>query len=106
MKIYISGAISGTNDFTKRFSEAAERIRAAGHEPINPLDLNTILRPETTTWEQYMMADLGLLRASDAAYFMPGWANSAGATVEHTEAIRLHKKIFYDILKIEEARKA
>ena len=102
MKIYISGKITGTDDYAERFQQAAEAIEAKGHEAINPLMLHTILKPWTTTWEQYILADLGLLRASEGAYFMPGWGNSSGAKVEHEEAVRLHKKIFYDLEKIEE----
>ena len=103
MKIYISGKITGTEDYPERFQRAAEAITAKGHEAINPLMLNTILNPWTTTWEQYMLADLGLLRASDAAYFMPGWEESNGARVEYGEAVRMQKRIFYQIEDIEEA---
>ena len=104
MKIYISGKITGTEDYPERFQRATEAITAKGHEAINPLMLNTILNPWTTSWEQYVLADLGLLRASDAAYFMPGWEESNGARVEYGEAVRMQKRIFYQIEDIEEAK--
>lgn len=102
MKIYISGKITGTEDYPERFQRAAEAITAKGHEAINPLMLNTILNPWTTSWEQYMVADLGLLRACEAAYFMPGWGNSTGSKIEHGEAVRKRLKIYYDLANLEE----
>lgn len=102
MKVYISGPISGTSDYHDRFLRAAEAINGKGHEAVNPLDLGAILKPWTTTWEQYMVADLGLLRACEAAYFMPGWGNSTGAKIEHGEAVRRRLKIYYDLANLEE----
>lgn len=86
LKIYISGAVTGTCDYTERFARAEREIAAAGGEPINPLKMHKILKPETTTWEQFMIADLGLLRACDAVYMIPGWKKSKGARMEHDQA--------------------
>lgn len=94
MKIYISGRISGTKDHRERFARAAETIRAKGHEAINPAEMNRILNPATTTWEEFMLADLGLLRACAAVVFLPGWRNSRGACIEYREAKKLGLKIY------------
>ena len=94
MKIYISGPITGTTDYKARFEKAAESIRAKGHEAINPCDIDAILNPATTTHDQYMLADIGLLRCCAGIYQMPGWENSTGARLEAYEAARLHM-IFY-----------
>lgn len=86
MKIYISGAITGTTDYEKRFGDAAKKIRENGHEAVNPVDLHAILDPATTTWAQYMSAATGLLYACDAALFLPGWQLSKGAMKERHAA--------------------
>ncbi len=86
MKIYISGAITGTDDYMERFNTAAEFIRAKGHEPVNPCDLNKILNPATTTYSDYMAVDLALLSVCDAIYMLKGWENSRGAKAENLTA--------------------
>ena len=97
MKIYISGRITGTNDYRERFQAAAEKIRNRGHEPVNPVKLDQILDPATTTWTQFMLASRGLLRACHGIYVLPGWEDSKGARLEHDEAIRCGRRIYKDI---------
>ena len=97
MKIYISGRITGTNDYRERFSEAEELIRRRGHEPVNPVKLDQIFNPATTTWTQFMLASLGILRACHGIYLMPGWEDSKGARLEHDEAVRCSLKVYKDI---------
>ena len=96
MKIYISGRITGTDDYKLRFGRAANEIRKKGHEPINPVGLHSILDPRTTSWAQYMAAALGLLYASDAILLLPDWEKSNGAQKERAAARRLGMRIYYD----------
>jgi len=96
MKIYISGPVTGTDDYKERFEKAAEKIRKKGHEAINPIDLQKILDPETTTWAQYMSAAIGLLQACDAAFFLDAWQLSRGATKERNAARTYGILIFDD----------
>lgn len=105
MKIYISGRISGCTNYKEKFHRAAEEIRAKSHEAINPCDLDAILDPKTTSWEQYMLADLGLLRCCEALYLLPDWEDSRGARLEHREAIRLNLKIYKKMENIPENTK-
>lgn len=108
MKIYISGPVTGRPPAQARadFAAAASKIKEAGHEPVNPCRLQDILNPETTSWEQYMEAALGLLRASESILFLPGWEKSKGARAEYYEAMSARKEIFYEISDIPAADKA
>lgn len=105
MKIYISGPITGhpPEQVKQAFEAAAERIRSKGHEPVNPYLLQNILAPETTTWNQYMVAALALLDVSAAICMLPGWTNSSGASLEHRHALGDRKRIFYTVSEIQEA---
>ena len=46
MRIYISGAITGTKDFRERFLEAEKELIAVGHDTVNPARLNDIMPKE------------------------------------------------------------
>ena len=47
MRIYISGAITGTEDFRERFLKAEKELIAAGHDTVNPARLNDIMPSAT-----------------------------------------------------------
>lgn len=47
MRIYISGAITGTEDFRERFLEAEKGLIAAGHNTVNPARLNDTMPSAT-----------------------------------------------------------
>ena len=53
MRIYISGQITGTNDYMERFSEVEEKLKEEGHSVMNPAAVNSML-PHDTTYEEYM----------------------------------------------------
>lgn len=97
MKIYIAGPITGIKDYKINFEKAAEKIKSKGHEPVNPCLLETILDPRTTSWNEYLLASLGLLRASSAILLLNGWERSRGAQREHREAVALGMKVYKDV---------
>ena len=82
-KCYISGAISGTKDYEKRFKKAEFKVRELGYEPINPADYLSIL-PPTTSWLEYMKYDVALMASEgcNAIYMLDGWRASRGAKIE------------------------
>lgn len=81
MKIYISGAITGTTDYMERFAEAEEYLKEKGYTVINPAKVNANL-PEDTTWQQYMDMSMTMLSMCEAVYMLNGWAGSTGANRE------------------------
>ena len=87
MRIYIAGPMSGLPalNFPAFHAEAA-KLRALGHEVINPAEVN----PDTTMpWAQCMRKDIAELVTCDAIRLLPGWEKSKGATLEHHIADRL-----------------
>ena len=48
--IYISGPITGTSDYMKRFEKAEKELTENGYSVINPAKVNAML-PEDATWE-------------------------------------------------------
>lgn len=109
MKIYISIPISGYDLATQQVkaAEIAERIKALGHEPVNPFD--TPAAPwhlsEKEQYAYYMGEDIKRLLTCDGVYFHPNWHKSKGCNVEFTIAMAYKLKIFLsfsDMVPIDE----
>jgi len=96
MKIYISGKITDLpyKVAEQNFRNAAERITAAGHEPINPM----VLVPYVKGWthRDYIRDDIYLLLDCDAILMLSNWRDSLGARIEHAVAIEKGLDMFYD----------
>lgn len=90
MKIYISIPISGKDLATQQAValEIAEKIKALGHEPVNPFDtpLAPLEMSEKEKYAYYMGEDIKRLLMCDAAYFCEGWRSSDGCLLEFNAA--------------------
>ena len=95
MKVYISGPISGTNDYRKRFARIESDLKSTGYDTVNPAEATAHL-PEDTTWRTYMGESLRLLCGCDAIYLMWNWDKSQGAKLEYSVAIRLGMPIMVE----------
>lgn len=95
MKIYISGPITGTEDYMERFQTAEEKLAAEGHMVYNPAAINDMM-PEGTTYEEYMRVSFCLLDMAEAIYMMDGWEKSKGAMREMHYACAKEKSVFFE----------
>ena len=103
MKLYLAGPMSGYKDHNyPAFHAAAARLRAAGHQVINPAELN----PENEgmqgitpkpIWRNSMKRDLPQLLTCDAVAVLPDWEKSRGARLEVFVAATLGMTIFLEI---------
>ena len=96
MKIYISGSITGTDDFMERFSSAQKKLERDGHDVVNPALVNSNL-PKSTTYSEYMDMSICMLKMCDAIYLLDGWESSRGANLEIIFAMLNDKKILYEV---------
>jgi hypothetical protein len=87
LRIYIAGPMTGLPGLNfAAFHAAARQLRGAGHDVVNPAEIN----PDTTmSWHACMRRDIAELVTCDAIYLLPGWGASKGATLEHHIAQRL-----------------
>lgn len=91
MRIYISGAITGTKDYLERFAKAEMKLKAKGYEVINPAKVNAEL--PLMEWEEYMEMSLTMLSLCSEVFFLKGWRDSRGACMEYGYAIAKGLKV-------------
>lgn len=90
MKVFISGPMSGIEDYNRpAFLEAEKRLIEAGYSVFNPAWL---LVDESWTRDDLMTIDVAALSRCDAIYQLPGWEESRGARVEYAHALYTEKK--------------
>lgn len=95
MRIYISGAITGTTDYMERFAEAEKELTEQGYSVVNPAKVNSMLPADTTTYEDYMIMSFAMLSTCESIYMLNGWEKSKGANMEREKAIENGIKIIY-----------
>lgn len=86
MRVYISGAITGVDDYMERFAEAERCLTKLGYSVFNPAKINAQL-PHDLTYEEHMWIDLGCLKMCGSIYMLRGWRKSLGANREYGYAL-------------------
>lgn len=95
-KIYISGPITGTDDYLDRFAEAEKALKEMGYiNIVNPAEEGTKL-PEDSSYEDYMRLSFDLMKDCDVIYLLKGWKKSPGANQEYGYAIAKGMEIKYE----------
>lgn len=91
MKIYISIPISGhpIEEQKEKAEYIAERLKALGHEPVNPFDTPEapVEMNEKEKYAYYIGEDLKRLLTCDAVYLCKGWSGSRGCRLEAQTAL-------------------
>ena len=95
MKIYISGAISNTDDFMERFAKAEKELKEQGYSVVNPAKVNAQL-PENTSYEEYMKMCFCMLDMCDSICMLKGFEKSCGANRELGYAMAKDMTIMYE----------
>ena len=91
MKIYISGPITGCEDYEKKFAEAEKALKAQGHIVINPAFLPEGLGDCDT----YMDICFPMIYVCDIVVLLEGWEKSFECCREWGYAYA-NKKIIID----------
>jgi len=95
MKIYLSGKITGDENYRQKFNCMTEKLKALGYAVFNPAIL-----PDGFEYEDYMKIDLCALSTCDAIFLLDDWMDSPGAIREKNEADKFGLKIMtiYDLM--------
>lgn len=96
MRVYISGQITGNENYKQQFKEAEEWLEKRGFEVINPADTFTQKIEKSLNYKQLLILDCFILiNMCDAIFMLHGWQNSNGAKTELTNAKATGKRIMY-----------
>ncbi len=96
--IYISGQITGSKDYKKRFKAAEDKLIKEGHCVYSPVDIAENITSLSTPliYKKCMEADIQKLFESDTIYMLSGWEQSKGAKAEKALAESLHLTVRYE----------
>lgn len=94
-RVYISGPVSCVSNPSNSFKQAENRLRQLDLIPINPIAVNEIL-PNGTSYDEYMIVDLALLRTCDIIYMLSGWRESDGARIEFLDSIQRGMAVMFE----------
>ena len=98
--IYISGKITGTEDYEERFRKAEMNLSKRGFIVLNPVRtgkwLERHLAPKIPTWVEYMKQDIKAMMSADCIYMLKGYRESKGARLELFLAKILKYEIIYE----------
>ena len=93
-KVYISGAITGIDNYLDNFQRAEDHLKSKGYDVINPCKLE---HNHNQSYEEFMKADLKALLDCDGIYMLKGWDKSTGATCEYEVALICNIEIIKEV---------
>lgn len=93
--IYISGKVSGTDDYMERFAKAEKELTEQGFYVINPAKMDGVL-PKCCSYEDFMKIDLALLEMCEGIYMLKGWEKSCGANREYDYALAKDMTVMFE----------
>lgn len=104
-RVYISGPITGIEDYMKNFNKAEKELKSVGYSVVNPAKVLSQMPADTTSYEEYMQMSMMMLSMCSHIYMLKGWEKSMGANREYgyalaTDIIIMREKFENKILKI------
>jgi nucleoside 2-deoxyribosyltransferase len=93
MLVYISGKITGKENYKDDFLKAEQWLKLNDYKVVNPSRLIEIF--PSLEYAQLMAIDYKLIDMCDAIFMLDGWQKSKGACAELSYAKSLGKKVKY-----------
>lgn len=92
MRLYISGPITGIENYRRIFQGAKDALLAKGYDVVNPAELTEVIG-DSFSYDEIMSIDLDLLNRCDVLVQLSGWEESRGANIEYGYALGSNKTI-------------
>lgn len=95
MRVFISGPITGVENYERNFEVRAANLRAMGFQVENPVKIGKTLESmfpdRKITHEEYMTQTLATLLNCDGISMLDGWEDSIGCKTEYEVAVATGK---------------
>ena len=91
--VYLSGRISGNDNYKKDFEKAYDFLNELGYVVLNPSNLDVV--GNGLAYEKYLQICYRLVDVADIIFMVSGWQKSKGANAELSYAKSLGKKVMY-----------
>lgn len=102
MKVYISGKISGEENYKEIFEQRARLLKETGFIPVNPVSIGERLRKtlgREPSYEEYLSSGIEALKDCYGITMLPNWEKSHGAKKEYEYAVK-HNITFIEIYQV------
>ena len=104
MRYYVSGPMTGyAGDNRAAFAEATARLRAAGHQVVDPTEMDMVYNDAgnvgdgtpSPLWRMFIARDVSIILSSqfDRIMALDGWERSRGARMEIMAAVMCGTKV-------------
>lgn len=95
-KIYVSGKITGDDNWKEKFQKAENALRKMGFTVLSPRMIDA-----TLSYEDYMTIDFAMISVCDSIYMLDDWEQSPGAKRELEYARAINKVVIQQALTYE-----
>lgn len=89
-KVYISGKITGNENYKRQFEKREKELKSLGYYPINPVKIYERLKVclgREPSRDEIMAEDIRKLKQCDYINHLPNREGSEGAREEHRVAV-------------------
>lgn len=84
MKVYLSGPMTGVENYKEIFNQYEKRLTELGFTVFNPAWFDY---KEGWSYDEILDLDLAALQKCEAIFMLPGWEKSKGACIEYGYAL-------------------
>ena len=89
MRWYLSGKITGDENYRQKFNSAEKLLKSKGYKVLNPVKGEK----DGKTWTYYMKRDIKKLLKCDGIMLLEDYKTSKGAKLEKIIAVNLGYKV-------------
>ena len=89
--LFISGKITGDNNFKAKFKETQDKLISQGYRVLNPCWIDAEIAD--LEHSEYLHIDFAMIDIADTIYMLSDWQDSTGARMEYDYAVRSGKKV-------------
>lgn len=97
MLLFISGKITGDDNFKAKFKQVQDKLIKQGHRVLNPCWIDAEMA--NLEHSEYLHIDFAMIDIADGIYMLSDWQDSTGAKMEYDYALKSGKEVIFEMEK-------